>query len=330
MARRLEPSPQGIQEAAAQLRAGGVVAFPTETVYGLGACAFDEAAVRRIFELKGRPADNPLIVHVASAREIGQVADALTVAQRAVVERCAARFWPGPLSMVLPRHPALPRVVSAGRDTVAVRSPRHPVARELLRQVGAPLAAPSANRSGGVSPTTAAHVLADFVREPDILVLDGGPCEVGLESTVLDLTSVPPRVLRPGSVTPEMLRDILPDLVDVRIAGQDASPGTALRHYAPATPVRIVPADAVAEVAAEATERCAIVMAGGATVRGLDPRHVIFPMPADAEAYAARLYAVLRAADALDVGCIVVAAPPREGALWQAVHDRLSRAAQMF
>lgn len=226
---------------AAILREGGLVAFPTETVYGLGANALNEEAVRAIFAAKGRPADNPLIVHIHDRSQLAEICDLPEGA-----ERLMDAFWPGPLTLLMPRRPAIPPVVTAGLDTVAVRMPSHPVALSLLKACGLPIAAPSANRSGKPSPTQASHVLEDMEgRIP--LILDGGPCEVGVESTVLDLCHGRPCVLRPGGVTREMLESVLGP---VDIAGSvlrplqegevARSPGMRYRHYAPEGQVWLV------------------------------------------------------------------------------------------
>src|SRR5438128_2586209 len=198
------PEPAAIARAAAILRQGRLVAFPTETVYGLGANALDAAAVARVFEVKGRPPTNPLIVHVAGADQIAQVA----ADWPDVAARLAERFWPGPLTLVLPKRRELPDIVTAGGPTVAVRVPAHPVAQALLKEAGVPVAAPSANRSTGLSPTTAAHVLRGLADRID-LILDGGPTSGGIESTVLDVTTSPPRLLRPGLVTPAAIEAIV-------------------------------------------------------------------------------------------------------------------------
>lgn len=246
------PAAAKIQRAAAVLRQGGLVAFPTETVYGLGANALDAAAVARIFKAKGRPAYDPLIVHLAAPEELPQVA-------REVPELAwtlARAFWPGPLTLVLPKAPAVPSNVTAGRDTVAVRVPSHPVAAALLRAAGVPVAAPSANRFGHTSPTTAADVLEDLGGLID-LVLDAGPTPVGVESTVLDLTAEEPVVLRPGGVSVEALAAVLgrPPRLARPPLGEDletppaglASPGMLPQHYAPRAELWLLlgPPDAV-------------------------------------------------------------------------------------
>ena len=232
-----------IRRAAALLRAGELVAFPTETVYGLGADALNGEAAARIFAAKGRPADNPLIAHIAGESGLaGLIAGEPCTCARKLMRA----FWPGPMTLIFPKSPRVPREVTAGLDTVAVRMPSHPVARALIRAAQTPIAAPSANRSGRPSPTTAAHVLEDMEgRIP--LILDGGPCEVGLESTVVDVTGARPRILRPGGVTLEMLEGVVGDvdvdegvLHQLQAGSQARSPGMKYKHYAPKGEVTIV------------------------------------------------------------------------------------------
>lgn len=232
-----------IRRAAALLCAGELVAFPTETVYGLGADALNGEAAARIFAAKGRPADNPLIAHIAG--ESG-LAGLIALEPCACARKLMRAFWPGPMTLIFPKSPRVPREVTAGLDTVAVRMPSHPVARALIRAAQTPIAAPSANRSGRPSPTTAAHVLEDMEgRIP--LILDGGPCEVGLESTVVDVTGARPRILRPGGVTLEMLEGVVGDvdvdegvLHQLQAGSQARSPGMKYKHYAPKGEVTIV------------------------------------------------------------------------------------------
>ena len=237
----LSPTPEAIEQAAELLIIGSLVAFPTETVYGLGANALDPAAVAEIFAAKGRPADNPLIMHI---HDVKQLDGLVTIPEKA--DALMPRFWPGPLTLLMPRTNRVPDIVTAGLDTVAVRMPSHPVARELLQACNVPVAAPSANRSGKPSPTTAAHVLQDMDgRIP--LILDGGPCDVGLESTVLDLCHGTPCILRPGGVTKEMLEEVLGK---VEVAGSvlrplgehevARSPGMRYRHSAPEGKITLV------------------------------------------------------------------------------------------
>jgi L-threonylcarbamoyladenylate synthase len=321
------PNASAIVRAAAVLRAGGLVAFPTETVYGLGANALDAAAVVRIFEAKGRPANNPLIVHVAEAARARE----LVAEWPDAAALLARRFWPGPLTLVLPRGRAVPEIVAAGGPTVAVRMPAHPVARGLIEAAGLPIAAPSANRSSGVSPTRAEHVLRDLGGRID-LILDGGPTPGGLESTVLDLTTVPPRLLRPGLVTPGEIEAIIGP---IRVSSEKTtesrmpmpSPGMLARHYAPR---------ALLECAADdGWERVEALLRSGVSVGWLTfdlapdqvrPGLFTTVMPRDAVAYASQLYAVLHRLDDAGAERIVVILPP-DTEEWLAVRDRLGRAA---
>ncbi len=292
-----------VRSAARRLRDGRVVAFPTETVYGLGANALDERAVGRIFVAKGRPSDNPLIVHISDERMLAMVAARVP----AVARRLMRRFWPGPLSLVLTKHPAVPRAVTAGLETVAVRMPDHPVALALIRAAGLPIAAPSANRSGRPSPTTAAHVRADL---PRVMVLDGGPCQHGLESTVVDLTGERPRVLRQGAITLEQLRAIIPGIRVARATGQrPASPGMKHRHYAPDVPLRVFATRASMSRYLRAHKGVRELM-----------------LPSDAASAARALYHALRNPPA-GAREIVVTLYPESGA-GRAVNDRLRRASQ--
>lgn len=338
----LTVSPQGepaarVAEAAALLRAGELVAFPTETVYGLGADATNPAAVERIFAAKQRPHSDPLIVHISGAEGLAGVARDIPPA----AWELARRFWPGPLTLVLPRDPAIPPVVTAGGDTVGVRAPSHPVARALLRAAGVPVAAPSANRFMRASPTTAAHVLQDLDGRI-ACVLDGGPCGVGVESSVLDLTVDPPRLLRPGAVTLEQLRAVLPATLGpgegVATAGSVArAPGQMARHYAPRA--RLVVYDETGVAGAEAVLAAARqALAGGAPVGALAPDEeapalealgvVVARLgPADDPAAAARaLYAGLRWLDDQGREPLLAHTWPRVG-LGLALWDRLRRAA---
>jgi L-threonylcarbamoyladenylate synthase len=312
--------------AAEVLRAGGLVAFPTETVYGLGANALDSEAVSRIFTAKGRPANNPIIVHVSEAKEALRVAaDWPTTAAR-----LAEQFWPGPLTLVLPRRPEVPDVVTAGGPTVAVRVPAHPVAQALLRAAGLPIAAPSANRSGYLSPTRAEHVLRGLDGRID-MILDGGPVAGGIESTVLDVTTDPPRLLRPGLVSVEQLERLTgPVTFAAAIVTTDSplpSPGMLTRHYAPRTPLELAEDDG--------RSRVMELRSAGLTVGWLplaptepieQPEVLTVPMPLDPADYAAKIYAVLHMLDEAGVQRIVVALPPNR-IEWLAVRDRLRRAA---
>jgi len=321
------PEPETVDRAAAVLREGGLVAFPTETVYGLGAAALDPAAVERIYQAKGRPAYNPLIVHVAGVEE----ARALSSAWPEAADRLAERFWPGPLTLVVPRAPEIPDAVSAGLGTVGIRVPAHPVAHALLRAAGIPVAAPSANRSMGVSPTTAEHVRRSLGNAVDLIV-DGGPCPVGIESTVLSLAGEVPTILRPGSIGVDELRQVLGrvELASAEPAGDAArpSPGMLDRHYAPRAEVRMFDAGGREAVFAKAVwaasdDRAVGVIAfAPVSASGAE----VVEMPDHAAAYAARLYAALHALDAAGCEVIWIEHVP-ESAEWAGVRDRLRRAA---
>lgn len=304
-----------ILEAAHLLRQGRLVAFPTETVYGLGANALSPEAIDRIYKAKGRPSYNPLIVHVADAAGARSV-----VAQWPDgAQRLADQFWPGPLTLVLPKLPHVPDGVTAGLPSVAVRVPSHPVARALIEAAGVPVAAPSANRSMALSPTTAQHV-ADSLGDAVDLIIDGGPTTVGIESTVVDLTGSTARILRPGMISaPEIERVIGPLRPTREATGEEArpSPGMMDRHYSPRA--RLILADA-ADVAA--------LLAGVENGKALSlTADVGIRMPPDPASYAARLYDQLHALDAAGVGVVVVERVP-DGAAWDGIRDRLSRAAR--
>lgn len=295
-------------EAARVLAAGGVVAFPTETVYGLGAVAHDTAAVRRVFAVKGRPADHPLIVHLAAADQLASWAAEVPAAAATLT----AALWPGPLTVLVRRAAHVPDVVTGGRDTVGLRVPAHPLARAMLAAVGDGVAGPSANRFGRVSPTSAEHVLADLGDDVD-LVLDGGPCGLGLESTIVDCTVDPPVVLRHGGVPVEQLDELLGRPVGRVAEGPSRAPGMLPAHYAPTCALELV------DDAATASARVASLRAEGRRAGVHDPG-------ADVAAYARDLYAALRRADADGLAALVVVRPPDQG-LGRAINDRLRRAA---
>ncbi len=332
-------SPRDIAEAAEILRAGGTVAFATETVYGLGANALDTAAVGRIFAAKQRPAWDPLIVHIAHPGLLPTVAAGLPEPARLWAER----FWPGALTLLVPRAPGIPDAVTAGRARVGVRIPRHPVAQALLRAAGIPVAAPSANLFGHVSPTTAAHVLADLDGRIDA-VLEGGPCEHGVESTVVDACEDPCLVYRPGVITIEQLgavwSRVVPHVPDEmqQGAGPESlpSPGVALRHYAPRTPLLLVEpgaAQAARTMAALAPGHAGLLLPEGLfrPEQSAAARRVAQVYPWGRwdrpEELAARLFAGLHALDASGVTRIVCPLPALEG-LGAALHDRLRKAAR--
>ena len=308
-------SPSDLDEAAGLLRAGGLVAFPTETVYGLGGLALEPLAVRAIYAAKGRPSSNPLIVHVLGEDDARSLCDRWPLE----AQQLAARFWPGPLTLVLPRSALVPDEVTAGGDTVAVRAPSHPAARALLQRVGTPLAGPSANRSEHVSPTTAAHVLRDLNGRIDA-VLDGGRCAVGIESTVIALFPER-RLLRTGAISRAQLEDLLgPVAVGAAPAAATQSPGLQRRHYAPAAVVRLVEARDLPEAAARSGRVGALVHTAVSPAAALVKR-----LPANAAGYARELYAALRELEDADCNTILIEQIP-PGAEWAAIRDRLERA----
>ena len=313
-------------QAAAVLRAGGLVAFPTETVYGLGANALDRAAVASIFAAKGRPAANPLIVHVSDAAS----AHALVEHWPTQAEQLAQHFWPGPLTLVLPRKRIVPDVVTAGGPTVAIRMPAHPVALALLSACGLPLAAPSANPSSCLSPTRAEHVLAALSEQID-LILDAGPTPGGLESTVLDLTTQPPCLLRPGLLTPGQLEEVVGPVARLVPGAGDSrpplSPGLLGRHYAPRTPIELAPSNGRSRVEFLTRQgfRVGWLVLCGDSSAALCPTATVV-MPEGAAAYSAQLYAKLHELDELGLDRLIVDLPPATDE-WLAVRDRLHRAA---
>jgi L-threonylcarbamoyladenylate synthase len=321
------PDPAAIAEAASVLTRGGLVAFPTETVYGLGARGLHADEVARIFAAKGRPAGHPVILHVDGEG----MARTLAREWSPVASRMARALWPGPLTLVVPRSAEVPPEVSGGLDTVGLRAPNHPVALALIRAVGEPLAAPSANAHTHVSPTTAAHVVRSLGDRVD-LVLDGGPCAHGIESTVVAVTE-PARVLRPGAVSLERLRAIAPEIVyeAARLEGDEAraSPGMASKHYAPRVKVILTarggPSVAAAIGQASSSHVAAIVTTDEARAAASACAPVIV-LPDAPEAYAHALFAALHEVEAAQVDAVVIEGVPPEPAWW-AVADRLSRAA---
>ena len=320
-----------IAAAAAVLRDGGLLGIPTETVYGLGADGLNAPAVRRIFEAKGRPQDNPLILHIPEASWLERYCRDVPEAAYTLAER----FWPGPLTMILPRREIVPDEVTCGLDTVGMRCPNHPVTLEIIRRAGVPVAAPSGNRSGRPSPTCAAHMLEDMDGRIDAIV-DGGPCGVGVESTIIDLTVTPPRLLRPGGLPLEVLREVLGEVaVDKAVlaplsAGEKPrAPGMKYRHYAPKAPVTVVtgPGEETARYIRERMGEhtgviCFSEFAGafpGCAVESIGSA-------SDREEQARRVFDALRSFDETDV-TVIYAQCPGDAGLGLAVANRLKKAA---
>ncbi|MDA0245584.1 MAG: L-threonylcarbamoyladenylate synthase [Chloroflexi bacterium] len=333
------PEPAIIEQAADLIRHGRLVAFPTETVYGLGADALNETAVRRIFTAKGRPAYDPIIVHIASTAELPLIAHN----PPALAYTLAEAFWPGPLTLVLAKTAAVPPAITAGGPTVAVRCPAHPVALALIRAAGTPIGAPSANRFSHTSPTTAQHVWADLAGQVD-LVLDGGPTQVGVESTVLDLTTAIPTLLRPGGVSLEALTAVLgPIALATREMGEHTaealpSPGMLERHYAPRTPLHLITGNdmanlgqalaTAAQTAHASDQRVALLLAAEdvPSVVELGFPYVVVGSLADLDEVAQNLFRALRELDSADPTLILARDFPAHG-LGRAIRDRLRRAA---
>jgi len=311
-----------IDHAVAVLRAGGLVAFPTETVYGLGADAANPQAVRKIFEAKGRPATHPVIVHLADAVQLANWAREIPPA----AQRLAKKFWPGPLTLILRRTATVSDLVTGGQETVAVRVPSHPVAQQLLARFGGGIAAPSANRHGRVSATTAAHVRLEFGAVVD-RVLDGGEAQVGIESAIVDLSGGSPALLRPGSITAAEIEAVLGVSLAAPAGDAPRAPGTLAAHYAPQTRLMLTEGNLALELAANLTrqgKRVAVLAlsAHRPVLQGLE----WIAAPRDAAGYAHELYASLRRLDESGCDAILVEKPPQTPA-WAAINDRLARAA---
>lgn len=315
-----------IAAAADVLRQGGLVAFATETVYGLGADASRDDAAAKIFAVKGRPRAHPLIVHIAPEIDRGalQALDgwATDIPDRAL--RLVAAAWPGPLTMILARGPRVALATTGGADTVGLRMPAHPMAQALLRAFGGGVAAPSANRFGAVSPTTADHVIADLGDDVDY-VLDGGPCAVGVESTIVDLSRGQPVLLRPGGMPREAIEAIVGPL-RAADAGAPVAPGTLASHYAPRAEVFAVELDEVVAEVRRARGKVAVLAPSSAFRRWAELAVVAYPLPDDVAGMARELYSALRDLDAAGVDVVIAALPPAAG-LGEAVGDRLRRAA---
>ncbi len=327
-----QPAAPAIALAARAIKAGGLVAFPTETVYGLGANARDEDAVDKIFRAKGRPPTDPLIAHIDRIDQLHGLARAVPD----LAHELARRFWPGALTLVLPKSAALPANLTAGLDTVAVRMPNHAVATALIEAAGVAIAAPSANRFSRPSPTTAQHVLEDLEADIDVL-LDAGPTAIGLESTILDLTSDPPQLLRPGGLPLEALRQFIPDLIFAPRFLSDAeaapAPGTLLKHYSPRAELLLFQGHDDAAVYAAMRAQIAVGRRVGLMLNAADAAAFadldvkVESLGDSAEQAALRLFAAMRALDGAGVDCILARAPEKRG-LGLAVWDRLLRAAE--
>ena len=313
-------SDQDIAKAAEILRKGGLVAFPTETVYGLGADASNPAAVRKIFAAKGRPPDHPVIVHLAGTSDLKHWAAEVPRAAWLLAEK----FWPGPLTMVLKRAVRVSDLITGGQNSVALRVPSHPVAQQLLRTFGGGIAAPSANRFGRLSPTTAQHVREELGDAVDV-VLDGGPCDVGIESTIVDLTRATPAVLRPGRISAQQIADVLLTQLGESAVDRPRVSGSLASHYAPAVPLKVVHPDEIEPYVRARTVAPVAVLSRRSRPRDSKATlwHVAPELPDD---YARLLYGTLRRLDASGCRLIVVEALPALPE-WAAIRDRLDRAA---
>jgi L-threonylcarbamoyladenylate synthase len=319
------PQEEVIEKAAHILRSGGLVAFPTETVYGLGANALDSIAVTSIYVAKGRPARNPLIVHVNDIESVRSLVTNWTPTAQLLAER----FWPGPLTIVLPRSELVPDIVTGGGPTVALRWPIHPVAQALIRAAGVPIAAPSANRSSELSPTLPEHVAQSLVGRIDV-ILDGGPAWAGIESTVVDLTFALPRLLRPGPIPPGVIEELIGPLQRQPASAADSplpSPGMLERHYAPKTPLEcfIDRKKAVRRFVELANDGKKVGLLAFKVKTHDSDLGVFIRMPRDPVRYAADIYRILHELDQRGLDRIVVELPP-DADEWLAVRDRLSRA----
>jgi L-threonylcarbamoyladenylate synthase len=321
---------KAVLRAAKLLRAGEVVALPTETVYGLAASALDETAVAKIFQVKGRPANNPIIVHVASL----ELANRCVAQFPAVAEKLAKAFWPGPLTLVLPRAETIPGIVTAGGPTVGIRWPAHPFIQAVIRECGFPLAAPSANLSNRVSPTNAGHVRAQLGGKIPLIV-DGGQSQVGIESTVLDLTVLPPRILRPGMVRAESLAAVCGEVQSSKSSVQSPdsalrSPGLLKKHYSPKARLVILnwrdDADLLSQLSTFNFQPSTCFVIAHSQIPSGRNFAGVSVIPHDAEAFARAIYAELHRCDEANVGAIIVEAPP-ELPEWAGIADRLRRAA---
>jgi L-threonylcarbamoyladenylate synthase len=312
-----------IDRAVAVLRNGGLVAFPTETVYGLGADAANPTAIERLYKAKGRPGDHPVIVHLASAEQLPLWARTVPPA----AHRLAEKFWPGPLTLILPKQPQVSVRLTGGQDTLGLRVPAHPLAQRLLHAFGSGIAAPSANRFGRISATRAEHVHAEFGSTID-LVLEGGASDVGIESTILDLSRDPPMLLRPGHITRAALETALDASIMTADPSANRASGMLAAHYAPQTPLLLVAPQKLLDAAKNAAQhgKHAAVLARSIPPPGYDDGQVWLALPEDAQGYAQALYAGLRQLDAAGCSVILVEQPP-QSTEWAAINDRLRRAA---
>ncbi len=306
----VQPTTSSFQKATQTLQAGGIVAFATETVYGLGCDTFNRNAIELVYQTKGRPAHNPMIAHILDVSWV----TTLTGGWDDDCEKLAKSFWPGPFTIVLPKDENVPKEACGGRDTIAIRCPQHQVAQQLLECFGQPISAPSANKSGYISPTTAAHVDEEY--HHDILILDGGPCEKGIESTVISLVDKPV-ILRLGSVTQSEIEDCIGSVIYKRELSQSDSPGTSLRHYSPHATANLMQTDDINKI--DDGNCVALVLQG-------EPQCVqqCIQMPQNPNEYGVKLYSALREADRHGVSCIAIEQPPNT-TKWDAIQDRLLR-----
>ncbi|MDA8389768.1 MAG: L-threonylcarbamoyladenylate synthase [Gammaproteobacteria bacterium] len=311
--------PVSVVEAAGVLLRGGVVAFPTETVYGLGAIARDDAAVQRVFAIKGRPPSHPVIVHVADPGALARFAAEVPEA----AHRLADRFWPGPLTLVLRRRAGVSALITGGQDTVAVRIPHHPVALSLIETCGEALVGPSANRFGHVSPTTPDHVFQEF--GDTVPVVDGGPCQVGIESTIIDLSGPRARLLRPGIIDARAVEEVLGEALAGPAEDAPRVPGSLVAHYAPHTPLCLWAADGLAAEARRRLARGEKVAILATDRVAVPPQCLGYRLPRERDAVARQLYGALRQLD--ESGCdVILAEAPPGAAEWSGIRDRLRRA----
>ncbi len=324
---KLSDRKEGIETAAEILKKGGVVAIPTETVYGLAASAYCESAVKNIFAAKGRPQDNPLIVHIADINALGEIAR--DIPQKAIL--CAEKFWPGPFTMVLPKTDKIGDCISPNLDTVAVRMPENKVARQIITAAGLPLAAPSANTSGSPSPTSPLHVEADLMGKIDAIVYSGD-CTVGVESTVVTFCENPPRLLRPGGITAEQLREIIPDIMlDKAVLAEPekgkpvASPGMKYKHYAPATESFLVSGDSESFAELVNRKENCVAICFEEDIKSLSVPYICYGKTQDESTLAHSVFAALRDVDKMGKAKAYIHAPSKTG-IGLAVYNRLLRA----